>query len=214
VEDRIRDGAWPYDYKPVQPIAPPRGGPGLNTLHPALAKLARQAFIDGHANPRARPLPEEWEEALNTAEDALVACTLGHLYSNHLSRCPECQAAADALRSPRPASATQPQQKAARPAGPPPGAAPAGSRPHTTIPWPTGPRLRSLSWSALAAALRPAPTITRAGITCRACGRLNPVDEIYCQNCASRLGSQRACPHCGRGIPANARFCPKCGHAV
>ncbi len=214
VEDRIRDGAWPYAYKPVQPVAPPRGGPGLNTLHPGLAKLARQAFIDGHADPRARPLPEEWEEALNIAEDALVTCSIGHLYSNHLARCPECQALADAQRSPRPTQAsTQPQPQAARPSSPRPGSPAAGAQPHT-IAWPGGPRLRGLTLAALAAALRPAPVVTRASITCRACGRVNPIDEIYCQNCASRLGARRACPHCNRGIPANAHFCPKCGRAV
>lgn len=214
VEDRIRDGAWPYAYKPVQPIAPPRGGPGLNSLHPALAKLVRQAFSDGHTDPRARPLPEEWEEGLNTAEDALVTCNVGHLHSGHLSRCPECQALADAARSARPAQAsTQPQPKVARPANPQSSSPAAGSQPQP-ISWPNSPRLRSLTWSALAAALRPAPVVTRASITCGACGRVNPVDEIYCQNCAQRLGAKRTCPHCNRGIPANARFCPKCGRAV
>ena len=222
VEDRIRDGAWPYAYKPILPLAPPRGGPGLNVLHPALAKLVRQCFIDGHTDPRARPLPEEWEEALNTAEDALVACDLGHLYSNHLNRCPDCQALADAQRAARPASSTfaqpmpgrttgntQPMSKTARPAGPS-----SASSPARTISWPGGPRLRSLSWAALAAALRPPPVVTQATITCRHCSRVNSADEIYCQNCAHRLGASRVCPHCGHGIPANAHFCPRCGRPV
>jgi DNA-binding helix-hairpin-helix protein with protein kinase domain len=217
VEDRIRDGAWPYAYKPIEPLAPPRGGPGLNTLHPALAKLVRQCFVEGHTDPRARPLPEEWEEALNTAEDALVACNLGHLYSNHLNRCPECQALADAQRAPRPVSTaaqplpnTQPMPTTARSAGPP---SPAPS-PARTISWPGGQRLRSLSWAALAAALRPAPVVNQATITCRHCSRVNPAGEIYCQTCAHRLGASRICPHCARGIPANAHFCPKCGRPV
>jgi RNA polymerase subunit RPABC4/transcription elongation factor Spt4 len=210
VEDRIRDGAWPYAYKPIQSIAPPRGGPGLDTLHPSLAKLVRQCFVEGYINPRARPLPEEWEEALNIAEDALVACNLGHLYSRHLSRCPVCQAQADAQRAARPAQgATRPMPKAARPAS-----APRTASQTRAIPWPNGPRLRSLTWSALAAALRPAPVAARASITCRDCGRVNPLDEIYCQNCAHRLGAKRACPHCARGIPSNAHFCPKCGRPV
>lgn len=215
VEDRIRDGAWPYAYKPVLPIAPPRGGPGLDTLHPALAKLARQCFAEGHSDPRARPLPEEWEEALNAAEDALVACNLGHLYSRHLARCPECQVLADTQRATRSGQAAtfQPKldrsmPKSARPANSPPSA----PQPRA-IPWPNGPRLRSLSWSALAAVWRPAPTAL-ASLTCRNCGRVNPAGEIYCQNCARRLGAQSACPHCGRGIPVNAHFCPKCGRPV
>ena len=209
VEDRIRDGAWPYAYKPVLPIAPPRGGPGLDMLHPVLAKLARQCFVEGYADPRARPLPEEWEEALNVAEDALVACNQGHLYARHLARCPECQALAEAQRAARPGqAATRPVPKAARPSRP----SPSGPPPRA-IPWPSGPRLRSLSWSALVAALRPAPVVA-ASLTCRDCGRVNLADEIYCQSCARRLVSQRACSQCGRGMPANAHFCPKCGRPV
>jgi len=200
----------PKGVKPVQPIAPPRGGPGLDTLDPSLARLVRQCFVAGHIDPRARPLPEEWEEALNTAEDALVACNLGHFYSRHLARCPECQAQADAQRAARPAqAATRPMPKVARPAS-----APATASQTRTIPWPNSLRLRSLTWSALAAALRPAPAVARASITCRDCGRVNPGDEIYCQNCARRLAAKRACPHCARAIPSNAHFCPKCGRPV
>ncbi len=212
VEDRIRDGAWPYAHRPAQPIAPPRGAPALDTLHPALVKLVRQCFVDGHADPRARPLPEEWEEALTTAEEALTACALGHLYSRHLSRCPECQALADAQRAARPGlAAARPALKKSRSTASAPNPSSASSPPTQSIPWLNGPRLRQLTWSALAAALRPAPAAARTTVTCRNCGRINPVDEIYCQSCARRLGARRACLHCGRGIPANAHFCPKCG---
>jgi hypothetical protein len=51
-------------------------------------------------------------------------------------------------------------------------------------------------------------------VICRACQHPNPGDEIYCQNCAARLAGKRSCPHCGRGIPANARFCSRCGLRV
>jgi DNA-binding helix-hairpin-helix protein with protein kinase domain len=222
VEDRIRQGAWPYARRPAQPIAPPRGAPALDTLHPALVKLVRQCFVEGHTEPRARPLPEEWEEALGIAEDALVACALGHLYSRHdlaygkSSRCPECQAQADAQQGTRPGQpATRPMRQAASAAraatAPASALAPGQAR---SMPWPYGPRLRSLAWSALAAALRPAPAAAHTSLTCRDCGRANPPDEIYCQSCARRLSSRRACPHCARGIPANAHFCPKCGRPV
>lgn len=207
VEDRIRDGAWPYAWRPTQPIAPPRGGPGLESLHPALVKLVRQCFVEGHLDPRARPLPEEWEEALTSAEDALVSCALGHLYASHLARCPECQAQADAQQAAR--QTTRPMPKA-----PPAGRSLPAGAPASPITWPNGPRLRSLTWSALAAALRPTPAVARTSLTCRNCGRVNPADEIYCQGCARRLGSQRVCPHCARGIPINAHFCPKCGQPV
>jgi DNA-binding helix-hairpin-helix protein with protein kinase domain/RNA polymerase subunit RPABC4/transcription elongation factor Spt4 len=219
VEDRIRDGAWPYAAQPGQPIAPPRGAPPLETLHPALVKLARQCFVAGHTDPRARPWPEEWEEALTIAEDALTTCALGHLYSRHLTRCPECQALADAQRAarstaPRPAAPTlgprlRPSRPTASAANPPPASGTLGSPP-----WPSAPSLRQLAWSALAAALRPAPAASRALVTCRGCGRVNPVDEIYCQGCARRLSAQRVCANCGRGMPGNAHFCPKCGQSV
>jgi DNA-binding helix-hairpin-helix protein with protein kinase domain len=216
VEDRIRDGAWPYARRPTQPVAPPRGAPALDILHPALVKLVRQCFVEGHTDPRARPLPEEWEEALNTAEDALVACALGHLYSRHLSRCPECQALADAQRAARPGAAHQ--GAATRPMPKAPAQAAAGPAPSAStvrsVPWPSNPRLRSLAWSALAAALRPASTATGNTLICGHCGRVNALDEIYCQNCARRLGAKRTCPHCARGIPASSHFCPKCGQAV
>ena len=216
VEDRIRDGAWPYARRPILPLAPPRGAPALDTLHPDLVRLIRHCFVEGHTDPRARPLPEEWEEALTTAEDALVTCALGHIYSRHLLRCPECQALADAQRAARPGTAnTRPMARATTQsrAGP---AATATPAPNTvrSVPWPSSPRLRSLAWSALTAALRPAPAAIPTSRTCGQCGHVNSADEIYCQRCAQRLAAKRACPHCARGIPANAHFCPKCGLAV
>jgi DNA-binding helix-hairpin-helix protein with protein kinase domain len=210
VEDRIRDGAWPYARWPKLPVAPPRGGPGVETLHPGLVKLARQTFVDGHDDPRARPLPEEWESALTTAERALVTCGQGHLYSRHLGDCPECRAKSDALEATRRATWTVPKST-------PAGAASSGSppgMPSSPNAWPGGLRLRGLSWSSVAAALRPAPRAALRSVTCHDCGRVNPAGEIYCQNCGRRLASRRPCPHCQRAMPGNAYFCPKCGKQV
>jgi DNA-binding helix-hairpin-helix protein with protein kinase domain len=208
VEDRIRDGAWPYDKSPSLPVAPPRGAPALDRLHPGLVELVRQCFHDGHIDPRMRPTPQEWEGAISTAEKALTACKRGHLYSRHLSECPECLAEADAaLAAMRAANV---RAKSA-----PPG--PSGAS-QTTIATKTGRpslgriSLSSLPWTTLLASLRPSAVPSMAA--CRNCGHVNSASEIYCQGCARRLAGQTVCAHCGHGIPANARFCPKCGRPV
>ncbi|MCC6192186.1 MAG: zinc ribbon domain-containing protein [Anaerolineales bacterium] len=194
VEARIRDGHWPYASKPGLPIAPPRHAPALDSLHPELATLMRLCFVDGHARPASRPTPEAWERAIATAEKALVTCRQGHFYSRHLAQCPSCAVLAAAAQSP----AAQPAPALAR--VPTAGAAP---RLAPSLP----------GW--LAALSRPAAAAVQpARVLCRVCQHANPGDEVYCQNCAARLAGKRACPHCGRGIPQNARFCPRCGLRV
>jgi eukaryotic-like serine/threonine-protein kinase len=49
---------------------------------------------------------------------------------------------------------------------------------------------------------------------CPQCGYVNPVDEIFCQNCGHLLASQRKCSHCKRMTPANSKFCAYCGRKV
>jgi hypothetical protein len=109
VEDRIRDGHWPYAAKPGLPITPPPGAPTLDVLHPGLADLARQCFIEGYANPARRPAPEAWQRAIAAAEKALVPCRNGHVYSRHLRHCPDCEASRQ-----RKAAAARAAQRAAQ----------------------------------------------------------------------------------------------------
>lgn len=201
VEDRIRDGHWPYAKRPGLPIAPPRNTPRLDNLHPELVALIRRCFGEGHSRPTERPTPEEWETAIGVAEKALITCKRGHLYSKHLPRCPECDAADTAARA-----------QAALAAAPPSGA----TQPHAPVAPPPGPAfpglsdrlqklMRQLNISTSGAA--PAPVL----VICRHCQQPNPGSEIYCQRCATRLGGTRPCPHCRRTVPANAKFCPRCG---
>jgi DNA-binding helix-hairpin-helix protein with protein kinase domain len=200
IEDRIREGHWPYAKRPGLPIAPPRHAPALNTLHPGLVDLARQCFVDGHARPAARPTPETWERAIAQAEKALTQCKQGHLYGRHLSACPDCEA-----------QAAQARDTAARQAA----KAAAGSGPALVTPTPVlpgrprlTPRLAALLKQLNAPAVTAAPAVK---VLCHRCGAPNPGAEVYCQACAARLNGKQRCVHCRRGIAAGARFCPRCG---
>jgi membrane protease subunit (stomatin/prohibitin family) len=51
-------------------------------------------------------------------------------------------------------------------------------------------------------------------LTCAACGRTHPIDEIYCQHCTQQLSASRPCLHCQQPMPVNARFCPACGKHI
>jgi hypothetical protein len=218
VEERIRDGHWPYAARPKLPIAPPRGGPGLDSLHPDVVALVRQCFIDGHKDPYRRPAPDDWERAIVTAEKSLKLCDRDHVYARHLRHCPQC-AALDAAQS---AQAARPKSATARGTGP--GAAPAAPKaPH----WPGMGWTKSTApprapWRSIAGSLpRSLASIfglapVAATITCKACGRVNAVGEIYCQsqNCGRVLTGKQPCPHCRHSAPANAHYCPKCGHRM
>jgi serine/threonine protein kinase len=103
LEMRIAKGAFPYVPNPNFPIAPPRGAPGLNTLHPWLSELFRRCFVEGHRDPRYRPGPDLWLRAIGEAEHALVCCSEGHFYASHLDRCPYCPLPRKARPAARPA---------------------------------------------------------------------------------------------------------------
>ena len=226
VEDRIRDGHWPYAARPGLPIGPPRGVPPLESLHPSLVDLFRKCFIDGHKEPRQRPAPDVWERAISSAEKALTVCRNGHVYSKHLSRCPDCEAiqAAQAAATARAAMSPPPGNAAgksrhrgrsgpaprARPVPPNPPRGGAASAPPGGFVWP-----QSLSaLIKLGMMLRQAQSPAAVAVTCRRCGQLNSAEEIYCQQCTGRMGGKRQCGHCQRGIPALSRYCPRCGWRV
>ncbi|MCL4506249.1 MAG: hypothetical protein M1434_07090 [Chloroflexi bacterium] len=92
IEERIAQGWYPYTSGTGGPVAPPAILPPLNILHPRVVELLQRCFVDGHASPRARPAPKEWERALAEAEKALIQCPNRHFYSAHLRACPHCDA--------------------------------------------------------------------------------------------------------------------------
>lgn len=86
VQEKIQKGYFPYAASKQHFITPPEKL-ALENLHPQLADLFRRCFIDGHDDPRARPTPKQWMQALRVAEDNLIQCRNGHYYPNHLKAC-------------------------------------------------------------------------------------------------------------------------------
>ena len=108
LEERIRQGCFPYRNPPICPVRPPPNTPSLDVLHPAISQLFLRCFVDGHRDPRQRPTPGQWEKAMEEAEDCLVSCRNGHYYSNHLSDCPVCYPRSPGKQVPLPAARTSP----------------------------------------------------------------------------------------------------------
>jgi hypothetical protein len=113
LEERIRQGYFPYHHAIRSPVAPPPKTPELNELHPVIAALVVRCFTEGHHRPTQRPTPEQWERAVAEAEKSLIPCREGHYYSNHLSECPVCKRHASGLQVPLP-PVSQPQSTGQR----------------------------------------------------------------------------------------------------
>jgi DNA-binding helix-hairpin-helix protein with protein kinase domain len=65
--ERVRQGIWPYAQKPHPDYQHLTAGP-LDLLHPLIQRLVIRCFQDGHIDPHARPLPDEWLVALNECQ--------------------------------------------------------------------------------------------------------------------------------------------------
>lgn len=122
LEAKIKSGLFPHQKPPPPHISPPNTLFALDSLHPDLAFLFRRCFVDGHRDPRARPVAKEWERVLAIAENSLTDCQKGHLFSDHLHRCPICGAAAVGTQAPLPASRTFPVSSPPAPTTPSPAA--------------------------------------------------------------------------------------------
>lgn len=129
MEWRIREGRFPYRGILEVECSPPRLAPPIHLLHPALRSLFHRCFVDGAANPAARPAAQEWRRALESAAGALVTCRQNrrHKYGDHLRQCPWCERAAllggrDPF--PLPGAPDLPPQPQGRPGQPPQGMAP------------------------------------------------------------------------------------------
>ncbi|RPI20629.1 MAG: hypothetical protein EHM70_26275, partial [Chloroflexota bacterium] len=162
IETRIARGYFPYTTFPNSRVRPPKGAPDINQLHPSLVELVLRCFIDGHSNPLQRPSAEQWERALHQAENALIQCPNNHLYSNHLSDCPNCQTVSrkagqstSKVTGRKPGSTYQKSTTAQQKTPPPPRQKPAKAPP--TRPKPTyrrsrpAPSIPAFDWKAFIA---------------------------------------------------------------
>lgn len=171
--ERIREGLFPYRGMWDLTAVPPRLAPPPEILHPGLRRLFHRCFVDGHADPAARPDPAEWRAALAEARAALVACDANprHRFGAHLQGCPWCdRAALLGGRDPFPDTAADDEGEEARPAGwrprmvpggaPTPGLVTAPSAPVPGVPvgFTTPP---SIPWAAAPVAAPAATLMTR-----------------------------------------------------
>ncbi len=94
VREKIAQGLFPHGRSPSPKVQPPPEV-AFDMLHPAVADLMRRCFEEGHHNPYRRPNPAEWEQALTTANKALVQCRRNqtHYYGQHQRDCPWCAVA-------------------------------------------------------------------------------------------------------------------------
>ncbi|HET7229201.1 MAG TPA: hypothetical protein VFJ16_04330 [Longimicrobium sp.] len=94
VEERIRLGLFPH-AREDDDIHPPRLSPRFAALHPGVRALFVRCFVDGHADPSARPLPAEWAGALEAAGAELAECARNELHRHdpRLDACPWCERA-------------------------------------------------------------------------------------------------------------------------
>jgi TonB family protein len=94
VEDRIRRGMFPYAPNAAG-AKPPRMAPPFFTLHRELQALFLRAFVEGGADPQARPTPAEFRAALDTAAAELETCAENprHRFTRGVPYCPWCHRA-------------------------------------------------------------------------------------------------------------------------
>lgn len=222
IEDKIRQGWFPYSTPSGYPIAPPPNIPSLDRLHPRIAALMQRCFVDGHKDLRQRPTAKEWEQALEEAEHTLVECTNGHVYAGHLSKCPHCGMGRKVQGVSRQSSRLAPKLPyRSPPPGPMPGtpqtnplsaaapSAPTSAPPIQTVTCPTcgANQPTGTRWCMRCGA----PFVA---ITCPACRTVNPPGNVYCQNCGRQLTPDRTCPYCKQGTAQGLRFCIHCGQPV
>jgi TonB family protein len=147
VEERIRRGLYPH-ARPDDDCKPPRLSPPVQTLHPGLQALFLRCFVQGHADPAARPSAAEWRDALALAQGELRSCDENprHLFAGHIPFCPWCHRARLLQgRDPFPVSlelarAADPAPRAVTRAAPRPPARPSAAAPApVSIPVPRAP---------------------------------------------------------------------------
>ena len=93
VDKRIEKGETPFFVK-VPNFTTPDWAPDVSCLPEYLRRLFQKAFVEGHANPSARPDAAQWRPALETYQKEIKKCSKKpeHYYWNRLKVCPYCLA--------------------------------------------------------------------------------------------------------------------------
>ncbi|MFA7037684.1 MAG: hypothetical protein WC183_15375 [Methanosarcina sp.] len=92
--DGIMKGETPFINSSNSMFTIPKYAPEFSSLPPYIQDLFKRAFVDGTNNPRKRPEPTEWRQALVKFRSELKACSNVpfHQYYKKLSACPLCAA--------------------------------------------------------------------------------------------------------------------------
>jgi len=169
VEERIRRAMFPH-ARIGDDCRPPRMAPPFYTLHPPIQALFLRAFVQGHADPAARPTAAEWGAALIAAEAELATCAANprHRHAPHVDFCPWCHRSKVLQgRDPFPATVdlarvhdapplrrpmARPPAPAGAPVSPRPGVTPWGQPPAAVQPMAPPPPSRVSVWAGAALA--------------------------------------------------------------
>ena len=91
LDQRIKQGYFPFGSRPSL-VLPGRHAPPLALLSHDLQRLFLRCFEDGHRAPSLRPTAREWQQALQAAENEMVACSVNrqHYFGRHHVACPWC----------------------------------------------------------------------------------------------------------------------------
>jgi len=181
IEERIFHGLFPYVQVSARGTVAPPPNLTLDILHPPLADLMIRCFVDGHNNPRKRPLPADWENVLTEAEKFLRTCPNKHVCAGHLKNCPQCGA--------RMAPPRQTIRIFARPPIVP------ATAPH---PNPMPPPIQ-------------VSTPVSGSQTCGNCKSPISATDMFCPNCESAVTPKTCIHCGFMQVPQAAKCCPKCG---
>ena len=91
VDDLVSEGWWGYGINSL--IKPAKTNLPFDIVHPEVQNCFLNCFNQGHTNPRLRPTPDDWIQALKKASNQLVQCSIreSHWYSQTYGKCCWCE---------------------------------------------------------------------------------------------------------------------------
>ena len=181
MEEKIFLGLFPFAKATARGQVAPPPNLSLDILYPPLANLLLRCFVDGHDNPKKRPLPAEWENTLKEAEKNLRTCMNRHVYAGHLPKCPQCGAKPAAIHLTAPILSGAP----------------------TVIPVPY-PRQTKPQFP-------PPVITLPSNLTCGNCKTSITATDLFCPVCSSAINPKTCSHCGFGQVPQGSKCCPKCG---